>query len=156
MTRAEKVLSAIIGQPTMVFPSGISAFWACLLLVRPDVVAISDGYPGCHAGLGVYKQLRGEDQVVSRRALVKAWTLWLSARPYQLQKIIRLEDEFPTSGKLLAWIETPLNPTGEARSIEAISKRAHAVNGVVGIDSTFGPPPIQDPFKWGADYVMRT
>lgn len=64
VTRAEKVLEALIGQPTMLYPSGIAAFWAILMLVRPDVIAITDGYPGVHHGLQVYKRLRGEDQVV--------------------------------------------------------------------------------------------
>lgn len=33
--------------------------------------------------------------------------------------------------------------------------KTHAVGGVVGVDSTFAPPPLSDPFKWGADIVMR-
>lgn len=37
----------------------------------------------------------------------------------------------------------------------ADAKRARAVGGTVGVDATFGPPPLQDPFKWGADVVMR-
>lgn len=64
VTRAEKVLEALIGQPTMLYPSGIAAFWAILMLVRPDVIAITDGYPGVHHGIQVYKRLRGDDQVV--------------------------------------------------------------------------------------------
>lgn len=57
----------------------------------------------------------------------------------------------------------------------ADSKKAHAAGGVVAVDSTFAPPPIQvsslsafgavsclrpsraqDPFKWGADIVMHS
>jgi cystathionine gamma-synthase len=26
----------------------------------------------------------------------------------------------------------------------------------VGIDATFAPPPLMDPFKWGADYIMHS
>lgn len=29
------------------------------------------------------------------------------------------------------------------------------MGGVTAIDSTFAPPPMSDPFKWGADIVMR-
>lgn len=36
------------------------------------------------------------------------------------------------------------------------SRRAKAVNAVLGIDATFGPPPLQDPFAWGADIVMHS
>lgn len=36
------------------------------------------------------------------------------------------------------------------------SRRAKDVNAVLGIDATFGPPPLQDPFAWGADIVMHS
>lgn len=68
LTRAERVLETVIGQPTLVFPSGIAAFFAVLAHVRPDVVAISEGYHGCHASLQVYRNLRGQDNVVRPRA----------------------------------------------------------------------------------------
>jgi cystathionine beta-lyase/cystathionine gamma-synthase len=32
----------------------------------------------------------------------------------------------------------------------------HAVGGVLLVDSTFAPPPLQFPFKWGADIVMHS
>jgi cystathionine beta-lyase/cystathionine gamma-synthase len=32
----------------------------------------------------------------------------------------------------------------------------HAVGGILLIDSTFGPPPLQYPFKWGADCVFHS
>lgn len=119
-----------------------------------------------------------------------------------LQQLIDLDDEYPKDKKLLVWLETPLNPTGEVLSIEACtyhlslslsherrrahslfmpkpdSKKAHEAGGVIAVDSTFAPPPIQvrpfffpfhslcarqsafitslsrkqDPFRWGADY----
>ena len=94
-----------------------------------------------------------------------------------LQSIIHLDDEYPTDKKVLVWLETPLNPTGESRSIGACAsafrsstrpsgtsltpslvadaKKAHAAGAILAIDSTFAPPPLQDPFKWGADIVMR-
>ncbi|ORY85385.1 Cys/Met metabolism PLP-dependent enzyme-domain-containing protein [Leucosporidium creatinivorum] len=135
LTRSEKVLSSLIGAPTTLYPSGIAAAFAILLLVRPDVIAVTGGYHGCHASFEVYRQMRGADNV----------------------KIIKLDDEYSRdAGKLLVWLETPLNPTGEIRSIEEYSKKAHAVGGVVAVDSTFAPPPVQDPFKWGADIVMHS
>lgn len=68
-TRAEHVLSAVIGQPTLLYPSGIAAFWAILLHVRPDVIAITGGYGGCHAAIDIYRRTRGEDQVVRHTTL---------------------------------------------------------------------------------------
>ncbi|GAA5857261.1 hypothetical protein JCM8547_009403 [Rhodosporidiobolus lusitaniae] len=134
LTRAEKVISALIGQPTLVLPSGIAAVYAVLLLVRPDVIAVTDGYHGCHGAFEVYRQSRGVEHVT----------------------VIRLEDEYPKDKKMLVWLETPLNPTGESRSISAYSKKAKAVGATLAVDSTFAPPPLQDPFKWGADIVMHS
>lgn len=79
LTRVERVLSSIIGQPTVVYPSGISAFFAVLLLVRPDVIAITEGYHGCHASLEVYRRLRGEDQVVGQARPCFERTRWLTS-----------------------------------------------------------------------------
>lgn len=66
-----------------------------------------------------------------------------------------MDDEYP-KGNTLVWLETPLNPTGECRSIEHYARKAHEVGGQLCVDSTFGPPPIQDPFKWGADIIMHS
>jgi len=27
---------------------------------------------------------------------------------------------------------------------------------IVGVDATFAPPPLMDPFKWGVDYIMHS
>ncbi|BGP29008.1 hypothetical protein JCM10296v2_000744 [Rhodotorula toruloides] len=102
-TRAEHVLAAVIGHPTVVYPSGIAAFFAILL-----------------------------------------------------HTVIKLDDEYPSGKKLLCWVETPLNPFGESRSIAKYAGKTRAVGGVVGVDSTFAPPPLSDPFKWGADIVMHS
>lgn len=56
----------------------------------------------------------------------------------------------------LVHLETPINPTGEAFSIAHFAQRAHARGALLSIDSTFGPPGLQDPFKWGADIVMHS
>ncbi|GJN94752.1 hypothetical protein Rhopal_007844-T1 [Rhodotorula paludigena] len=133
-TRAEHVLSAVIGQPTLLYPSGIAAFWAILLHVRPDVIAITGGYGGCHAAIDIYRRTRGEDQVT----------------------LIGRDDQYPTGKKLLVWLETPLNPTGESFSIAHYAERAHQAGGILGLDATFAPPPLQDPFKWGTDVVMHS
>lgn len=53
-------------------------------------------------------------------------------------------------------LETPLNPTGEALSIAKYAAKAHARGAWLFVDSTFGPPGLQDPFLWGADVVMHS
>lgn len=53
-------------------------------------------------------------------------------------------------------LETPVNPTGEAFSIEKFARKAHARGAYLLVDATFGPPGLQDPFLWGADVVMHS
>lgn len=135
LTRTEKVLTSVIGAPTLMYPSGIAASFAALLHYLPDTIAITNGYHGVHTSIGVYQKTRGDCAPV---------------------RVITLDDPYPRDGKLLVWVETPLNPTGESRSIEFYAKKAHAVGGKLAVDSTFGPPPLQDPFLWGADLVMHS
>ncbi|KAJ6539250.1 cystathionine gamma-synthase [Mycena capillaripes] len=59
-------------------------------------------------------------------------------------KIIKLDDEYESGD--LCWLETPLNPTGESR----------CVGGKLLVDSTFAPPPLQYPFKFGADCILHS
>lgn len=127
LSRAEKSLSSVIGYPTLLYPSGLSASHAMLIHYAPDVVAVTNGYHGFLKGtLLVYCRLRNV-------------------------RVIALDDDYTLrkgEKKLLAWVETPLNPTGECRDIAHFVARAHAVGGKICVDSTFGPPPMQDPFAW--------
>jgi cystathionine gamma-synthase len=54
------------------------------------------------------------------------------------------------------WLETPLNPSGEARDIAHYASLARKVGGKVAVDATFAPPPLQNPFAQGADMVMHS
>uniref|UniRef100_L2G7R5 Cystathionine beta-lyase n=1 Tax=Colletotrichum fructicola (strain Nara gc5) TaxID=1213859 RepID=L2G7R5_COLFN len=53
-------------------------------------------------------------------------------------------------------VETPLNPTGEARNLAYYAERAHKVGAYLTVDATFAPPPLQNPFDFGADIVMHS
>ena len=53
-------------------------------------------------------------------------------------------------------VETPLNPTGIAYNLKAFAEKAHSRGAYLTVDATFGPPPLQDPFLWGADIVMHS
>lgn len=37
-----------------------------------------------------------------------------------------------------------------------LAKQAHDLDAIVAVDATFAPPPLMDPFKWGADYIMHS
>ncbi|GLB33706.1 putative cystathionine gamma-synthase [Lyophyllum shimeji] len=130
-TRAEHVLSRILDGYALTYASGLAASYAALVFYQPKRVAISEGYHGCHATIEVYKKTKGVDL-----------------------QIIGLDDEFRPGD--LCWLETPLNPTGESRDIQYYADRIHKVGGKLLVDSTFGPPPLQYPFKFGADCVMHS
>jgi cystathionine beta-lyase/cystathionine gamma-synthase len=53
-------------------------------------------------------------------------------------------------------VETPLNPTGEARNLAYYAEKAHKVGAYLTVDATLAPPPLQDPFAQGADVVIHS
>jgi cystathionine beta-lyase/cystathionine gamma-synthase len=60
-----------------------------------------------------------------------------------------------SAGDLIC-LETPVNPTGNAFNIAHYAEKAHSRGAYLLVDSTFAPPPLQDPFHWGADIVMHS
>lgn len=99
---------------------------------QPTTIALRRGYFGCHESFNIYAKTKG------------------------MVTFIDLDDEYPSDGsKVLVWLETPLNPSGEARDIAHYAKRARQVGAKVAVDSTFAPPPLQNPFAQGADLVMH-
>ncbi|KAK0190989.1 Cys/Met metabolism PLP-dependent enzyme-domain-containing protein [Armillaria mellea] len=100
-----------------------------LVFFKPKRVAINGGYFGCHATTEVYSKSRDTNL-----------------------EMIDLDDEFQPGD--LCWLETPLNPTGESRDISYYADKVHRAGGKLLVDSTFAPPPLQYPFKWGADWYL--
>ncbi|PHH58621.1 hypothetical protein CDD82_2825 [Ophiocordyceps australis] len=128
-TRLEAVLSSLLGAPCVTYASGLAAFHAMLVLTNPRRIAIGAGYHGCHAVIEVFSRLTG------------------------LQKV-GLDDEVQAGDVI--HVETPLNPTGEARSIAHYAARAAQAGAHLSVDATLGPPPLQQPFKLGAQVVMHS
>ncbi|KAF9482495.1 cystathionine gamma-synthase [Pholiota conissans] len=62
-------------------------------------------------------------------------------------EVVDLDSEYRAGD--LCWLETPLNPTGESRYV-------HKAGGMLLVDSTFGPPPLQYPFRFGADCILHS
>lgn len=119
------------------YSSGLSAFHALLVNVVPKVIAISGGYHGCHGVIGIHKKMHGV-KTVDLHADDAAW------------------DEAGLGKGDIVHLETPLNPTGEAFSIQQYADRAHKRGAILSVDATFAPPGLQDPFSWGADVVMHS
>lgn len=116
----------------MTYASGLSAFHALLVFLNPKQIAIGDGYHGCHGVLRIHQKLTG----------VKKLDLNCPAEDLNPGDVVH--------------VETPLNPTGEASNLKAFADKAHSRGAYLTVDATFGPPPLQDPFLWGADIIMHS
>ncbi|KAK3899588.1 pyridoxal phosphate-dependent transferase [Staphylotrichum tortipilum] len=133
-TRYEALLSSILGGPALSYASGLAAFHAMIVFLNPRRVAIGGGYHGCHGVLKLLNKLNGLEQ-------------------------LELEDEGDLA-KLrkgdIIHVETPLNPTGEARDLAYYRRKADELGCYLTVDATFAPPPLQDPFRFGVDVVMHS
>ncbi|KPI41195.1 putative trans-sulfuration enzyme [Cyphellophora attinorum] len=131
-SRLETILETLLHAPCLTYSSGLSAFYALLVFLRPKRVAIGDGYHGCHGVLDLYMRTS------------KCEKLPLDCKPEELDE-----------GNLIA-LETPVNPTGKAFNIQHYADIARSRRAYLMVDSTFAPPPLQDPFRHGADFVMHS
>lgn len=130
-SRLEHVLTKILHGESLVYSTGLSAIHAYLIRLSPKRVAITGGYHGTHSVIDIHHRLAGTIKVT-------------------LDELDKLEP-----GDVIH-LETPLNPTGEARNIAAYAKIAREKGIYLVVDSTFGPPALQDPFLWGADLVIHS
>ncbi|KAG5974346.1 hypothetical protein E4U55_008224, partial [Claviceps digitariae] len=131
-TRLEAVLTSILGGPSVTYASGLAAFYAMLVRLNPKRIAIGEGYHGCHGVIEMLSRLTG------------------------LQKLPLDCDPAELGPGDVVHVETPLNPTGEARNLQYYADRAHEAGAYLTVDATFAPPPLQDPFAFGADVVMHS
>ncbi len=56
----------------------------------------------------------------------------------------------------LLYIETPANPTIQCVDIEALSKLAKQHNLIIACDNTFATPYLQQPFRFGVDFIVHS
>jgi cystathionine beta-lyase/cystathionine gamma-synthase len=110
----------------------LAAFHAMLVFLNPKRIAIGDGYHGCH----------GVIQLLSRLTGLKQLPLDCAIEELQPGDVIH--------------VETPLNPTGEARDLAFYAEKARKAGAYLTVDATFGPPPLQRPLDFGADVVMHS
>lgn len=133
-SRLETILSHLLKGPVLTYGSGLAAFHALLVALNPRIVAIGEGYHGCHGVLKIFQKLT-KCKIVD----------------------VHNPDTWEDLGRGdVVHLETPLNPTGEAYEIAKYAKWAHDRGAVLTVDATFAPPPLQDPFAFGADYVMHS
>ena len=56
----------------------------------------------------------------------------------------------------MLYLETPANPTIQCVDIEELAKLGKQHNLIVAVDNTFATPFLQQPFKYGVDYVVHS
>ncbi len=56
----------------------------------------------------------------------------------------------------MLYLETPANPTIQCVDIEELTKIAKKYNLIVAVDNTFATPYLQQPFKYGVDFVVHS
>lgn len=56
----------------------------------------------------------------------------------------------------MLYLETPANPTIQCVDIEKLTKLAKTKSIIVAVDNTFATPYLQQPFKYGVDYVFHS
>ena len=130
-TRVEAILSGILGGEVIAYNSGLSAFFAAIIHFNPKVVAIGDGYHGCHGILHILQ------------------------RNYNV-KVVNLDQLDQLSQGDLIHVETPENPYSIVHDISHYVSEAKRIGAKVLVDATFAPPPLSDPFDFGVDMVMHS
>lgn len=131
-TRVEAVLDDLLEGHTVIYNSGLSAFFAAIMHFNPKTVAIGDGYHGCHG------------------------ILHLLERNYGV-KVVNLNQLDQLKSGDLIHVETPENPYAKIHDIAHYVAKAKEIGGVkVLVDATFAPPPLSNPFDQGAHMVMHS
>jgi len=69
----------------------------------------------------------------------------------------RAEDALKADPSIkMVYLETPANPTIQCVDIEVLSEIAHRHGCIVSCDNTFATPYLQQPFRFGADFVVHS
>ncbi|KAJ1915472.1 hypothetical protein IWQ60_008428 [Tieghemiomyces parasiticus] len=130
-SRVEAVLGAIHDNGHAVtYASGLAATFAFLLYFKPKRIALGVGYHGTRAAIDLYQK---------RVAPVT---------------LIKIDDPYHEDD--LIFLENPVNPTGEVVHLYHYGRRAHAAGATLLVDATAAPPPLQQPFRAGAHFILHS
>lgn len=74
-----------------------------------------------------------------------------------LRDLSKAEDVLKNDANIkLLYLETPANPTIQCVDIDELTKLAKRNNLIVAVDNTFATPYLQQPFKYGVDFVFHS
>lgn len=130
--RLETLFSQLLGGWAVVYSSGLGGFLGAMVHFNPKRVFMDQCYHGCQGIVGILQRNHG----VQRYGLA------------DIEKHAQKGD--------IVHVETPINPFGTCLDLGDLAKRAHAKGALIMVDSTFAPPPLQNPWDFGVDMVMHS
>jgi methionine-gamma-lyase len=80
----------------------------------------------------------------------------ITAEIIDLRDINKAESAMKTGQIKLLYLETPANPTIQCVDLESLCKLAKQYNIIVACDNTFATPYLQQPFRYGADFIVHS
>lgn len=80
----------------------------------------------------------------------------INAEIIDLRDLNKAEAAMKTGNIKLLYLETPANPTIQCVDIESLCKLAKQNNIIVACDNTFATPYLQQPFRYGVDFVVHS
>ncbi|MCL6523352.1 MAG: aminotransferase class I/II-fold pyridoxal phosphate-dependent enzyme [Thermoflavifilum sp.] len=83
--------------------------------------------------------------------------LGIEAIIIDMHDLQQVEDILKKDSRIrMMYLETPANPTLRCVDLEACIDLAHRYHLVTAVDNTFATPYLQQPFRFGADYVFHS
>jgi methionine-gamma-lyase len=80
----------------------------------------------------------------------------ITAEIIDLRDLNKAETAMKAGGFKLLYLETPANPTIQCVDLEELCKLAKKYKLIVACDNTFATPFLQQPFRYGADFIVHS
>jgi len=80
----------------------------------------------------------------------------INAEIVDLRDLNKAESIMKSNGIKMIYLETPANPTIQCVDLEELCKLAKRRNIIVACDNTFATPFLQQPFRFGADFIVHS
>lgn len=110
--------------------------------------------------------LRAGDQILSHYSLYGGTQeltdkvlpgLGIDSHIVDLRDLSKAEDALKKNPRIrMVYLETPANPTIQCVDIEALTGLGRKYGKIVACDNTFATPFLQQPFRYGVDYVVHS
>ncbi len=144
---AEQMLATLEeGAEALLFSSGMAAAAALLDSCEPGTHVVAPRH--------MYWTMRRWFESEVARGRLAGLTLVDATDPEAWRTAF--DNRVAPGAPLLAWIETPANPTGDITDLLAVSELAHEAGAVVVADNTVATPAHTRPIEFGVDVVFHS